>query len=203
MVYTVLTGVLVLTAWWQLGSLRDQIEKSEQASTKQSALLQAEVEQAARANEAQLKALEEARMDSLRPLVVAVSAKSVPFRGAWRISLEVKNVGVGPALDVVASVWISAYEGSERPMDVDRTRSEFDRTFVEPPAARSAPAVLMAGSSSSQPLLRPDEQAGFPSDDGWFWLIVHLEFQDVYRREFWGSPDRPHSFSLLARPPRE
>lgn len=138
----------------------------------------------------QLSTMEAARKDSQRPLVISVAVighldYDEEVGPSWTMSARVRNIGVGPALEVVARVWLEtrgALLPERRP-----SGSYSDGPFLRRDSdCASSPIALAAGAEVALELLK----------DGWVQavdvpdpLTKHVAFcvvdyRDVYGRHF-------------------
>lgn len=141
-----------------------------------------------RSSKGQLLEAEEARRDAQRPLVVPVDVYGreeyeEEAGPTWVISIKVHNIGVGPALEVVARVWLKqagAWLPDDRP-----TGSRSEGPFrCKSPHGTSSPVAIGVGDAATLPFLEGGFRlnVGVPEPLTQYVAYCVIDFSDIYGR---------------------
>lgn len=140
----------------------------------------------------QLTEMEKARKDAVHPLVVpgdadaSLMAASDDEPATLVVKLQLRSIGPGPALQVVARVWLRQESWLAPFVTKEGTTNE--GPFNEAaPTGWTEPIALGPGGLESMVLADEDSFAPFipPSDPASHWVAYCvIEYRDIYGREF-------------------
>ena len=126
---------------------------------------------------------------SARPLVMVQRARMAGTPGAQYLEVDIRNVGVGPAKDVVLLGWPRPLPQTQMSPTDARSHMDSERRQVnlDEPELSLRLGALAPGDASTHPMALNDEDPRVEPDTVRF-LIYLAEYRDVFDNEFPSKP---------------